>query len=389
MSFEYFCTIFFIIVSVVSFHTYILYPVSIYLISFFYKDKGIIISDYPAVTILISAYNEEKVIRKRLENISDLDYDLDKIEVIIGSDSSTDKTNEILLELKDTYSWLKVEIYKIRRGKAAVLNDLIKISENELIVFSDANTHFHPDSLKYLIQEFSNSTIGGVCGRLVLVEPEQNSTKSIEEKKYWDYETFIKKAEGKCGILIGANGGIFAIRKKLFEVIPITKAVTDDLFISISVLKKKYQFVYSENAIAVEEISKTVLQEIKRKIRFSATNYQTLYFFKELLFHRNFLLSYAFWSHKILRWVFPFFMIILLTLNIYLLNLDQLFKTIFIIQVIFYSLAFLGFIFSFFKIRISIFSLPFFFVVSNFAIILGFLKFLTKKHSVIWQTTER
>lgn len=378
--------IFFIFLSV---HSYLFYPVIINIIAGLKEKKYSGNSFSPEVSILCSAYNEEKVIQERINNILSLDYDLSNVEMLVGSDCSSDRTNELLLELEKKHSWLKVHIFNERRGKAAVINDLVKLARNEILVFTDANTEFDKNSLKLLVKDFSNPEIGGVSGRLILLEPEANRSESVEEKKYWEYETLIKKAEGKLGILIGANGGIFAIRRPLFREIPTRKAVTDDFFVSLSVLEKDSSFLYNYDAFAFEEVGRSVSLEVKRKIRFAATNFQTMVFFRKLLFNKNILLSYAFWSHKVTRWFLPFILIITLLLNILVLGNGGFFAAAFAFQALFYSAALLGYILSLFKIRMAAFSLPYFFVVANIALLLGFFRFLSGKHSVIWQSTPR
>jgi cellulose synthase/poly-beta-1,6-N-acetylglucosamine synthase-like glycosyltransferase len=381
--------ILFIFLIFISIHSYILYPVIINIIARLKGKNPEENSYYPEVSILCSAYNEEKVIENRIKNILSLDYDLSKIEMLIGSDCSSDRTNEMLLELQRNHPWLKVHIFSQRRGKAAVINDLVKLARHEILVFTDANTEFDRNSLKLLLEDFSAPEIGGASGRLILLEPEANRSESVEEKKYWEYETLIKRAEGRCGILIGANGGIFAIRKKLFREIPTKKAVTDDFFVSLSVLEKDYRFIYRYDAFAFEEVGRSVSLEVKRKIRFASTNFQTMFFFRKLLFNKNILVSYAFWSHKITRWFLPFILIITFLLNILILGNGGFFVAAFAAQLLFYAAALFGYILSLFKIRMTAFSLPYFFVVANMALLLGFFRFMSGKHSIIWQSTPR
>lgn len=370
-------------------NSFIFYPFLIYIISKFVKNKRYDKDNLPKVSILIAAYNEEKVIEERLKNISELNYDFSKIEVHIGSDCSSDRTNEILLAKAKEYNWLKLHLFNERRGKASVLNDLIKFAQNDIVVFSDANTEFKKDALKNLVYQFQDDKIGGVCGKLILTDDEVEKTESVEERKYWVYETIIKESESKLGLLFAANGGIFAIRKHLFEEIPIKKAVTDDLFISLSVIAKGYKFVYAKDAIAIESVGKDVATEFKRKVRFSATNFQTMTLCTPKIIKQGLLISYAFFSHKISRWFLPFNLILLYFVNFVLVGVSNFVDNLFYLQSLFYLLAFLGYIGSKIKVKFFLFSLPYFFVVANIAVIKGFFKYLNKKHSVIWETTKR
>lgn len=269
------------------------------------------------------------------------------------------------------------------------MNDLVTKSNNQILVFTDANTIFSANALILLMKDYENSSIGGVCGRLILSEPKNNFNRSNREKAYWDYETLLKKFEGKLGVLISSNGGIYSVRKNLFERIPVAKAVTDDLYNTLSVLCKGYKFSYRYQADASEEVSRELKSEFKRKIRFAATNFQTLSFFKKILFSRNILLSYTFWSHKVFRWYMPFILLIILLCNIFLLNSDTLYLVTFYLQVLFYFLSLIGLLFAVYNIRVPIISLFSFFSLTNLALAIGWIKYILGKHSAQWQSTPR
>lgn len=381
--------IIFYLAGILILNSFFLYPVIIYFKSRKHSGTETQPGFEPKVSILIAAYNEEKVIEERIKNISELNYDLNKIEVFIGSDLSTDRTNEILIEQEKKYSWLNIYLSGERKGKAGILNDLYQKVNNEIIVFTDANTKFHRNALRNLVEDFSDKMVGGVCGKLVLVDNESSKSEGVEEVEYWKYETFIKKLEGRCGILLAANGGIFAIRKELYQTIPVVKAVTDDLFISLSVISGGFKFTYRNDALAYEDTGKDLSAEYGRKVRFGATNFQTLIYFKKLLWNKNKFLSYAFWSHKVTRWFLPLLLLILFVVAYLIMNQNLFAQKVFYLQFILYLLALCGYLLSLIKVRIPFFSLPYFFVVSNLAIAEGFIKFVKKQHSVIWTSTER
>jgi biofilm PGA synthesis N-glycosyltransferase PgaC len=371
-------------------HAYILYPVSLRIFTLFKsKPKSRKPDSLPSVSILISAYNEEKVIAERIENIKSLEYDFNQVELIIGSDYSSDKTNEILNRKIQEHSWIRTQIFNTRRGKAAVLNDLAHLAKNEILVFTDANTKFEKDALLRLVSKFSDEKVGGVCGRLVLEEPKNNFDRTNKERLYWKYETQLKKLEGDLGILIAANGGIYGIWKKHFTKFPVDEAVTDDLYQTLAVLNRGYNFLYAFEAVASEDVSKEIITEFRRKIRFAATNFQTIKFFKGLLFRKKIMLSYALWSHKMIRWFVPLFLILLLVTNILLINFSQLYYIIFIVQAGFYISASIGYILNVIKINVSFFSLIYYYVLTNLALLIGLFKFLSKKHAYTWDSTPR
>lgn len=370
-------------------NSFFIYPIITYLMSKKNTGRVTVHGFEPTISVLIAAYNEEKVIEERIKNISMLNYNMDKVEVWVGSDKSTDRTNEILLEQRNKFPWLNICVAESRRGKAGILNDLISKAKNDIIVFTDANTEFHPDVLKNLVEDFVEEKVGGVCGRLVLIDNENSKSEGVEEIQYWKYETIIKRAEGKSGIMLSANGGIFAIRKELYKEIPVINAVTDDLFISLSVIAQNYKFTYRENALGYEGTGIDLTSEYKRKVRFGATNFQTLIYFKKLLSFKNIKIAYAFFSHKVTRWFLPAILILIFLLSWFLSDHVYIIQQFLLIQTAFYLLAFCGFLLSLVKIRITVFSLPYFFVVSNLAIVEGFIKFIKKEHSVIWDSTER
>lgn len=379
------------LLSIFSFvNSYLFYPFVVWIFSKIYKSNEKEKMDFePTISILIAAFNEEKVIEKRIRNIFEQNYDQSKIEILVGSDNSSDRTNEILQKLSDEIPNLKIFLFDFRQGKAGVLNQLSEKASNEILVFTDANTEFKNNALRNLVKHFTDSEIGGVSGKLTLIDKETHRKAGVEEKNYWEFETFIKKAEGKLGILIGANGGIFAIRRELFEKIPTDKAVTDDFYISLNVVKKGFKLIYEPEAEAFEEVAKDIETEFKRKVRFAATNFQTIAFFKSLLFNKNILISYAFWSHKVIRWFLPAILILILILNAMLISENKIFEYLFYFQVIIYVLGLIGYLLNKLKIRIPILSLLTYFLITNFALLLGLIRFLQKRHSVIWQSTPR
>jgi len=372
------------------FHAYIIYPFSLRIFTLFTrKPEPKKSKSYPSVSIIISAYNEEKVIAERIENIKSLAYDFNQVELIIGSDCSSDSTNEILIEKSQELKWLRTQIFNDRRGKASVLNDLVQSAKNEILVFSDANTNFEKDVLHKLVSAFDDEKVGGVCGRLVLEEPTDEFDKSNRERLYWKYETQLKKMEGDLGILIAANGGIYAIRKQLFTGFPMDEAITDDLYQTLGVLNQGYSFLYEFDAVAIEEVSKEIITEFRRKVRFAATNFQTLKYFKSLLFQKKIILSYALWSHKIIRWFVPMILILIFVTNGLLINYNEFYRILFFIQAGFYLSAIVGFILNKLKINLSIFSIIYYYVFTNLALLIGLFKFLSKKHSYTWDSTPR
>jgi len=370
---------------------YFLYPVIIWILARIFKKTFKYNYDFkPAVSIIISAYNEEVVLAKTLKNFLSINYPEDKIEIIVGSDCSIDRTNEIIKEFENKYpNIVRGIIFNNRRGKACVLNDLVKLAKNDIIIFADANTMYEKDAISEMVKYYIDDRIGGVCGKLVLVDNKSSIESGNKEKMYWDIETWIKMNEGNLGVLIGANGGIYSIRRELYQPIPENKALTDDLFIGLQILKAKRYFIYSSEAKAYEDASPDIKSEYKRKVRMNSTNIITLLYFLNLLSPTRCLVPFSLFFHKILRWFSPILLLILFITNFYLLHLGYFYKIIFTLQIIFYLMSLIGWLLNKLRINLFIFNIPYYFALTNIAFLHGILKTLAKRNTGYWQSTKR
>ena len=371
-------------------HSYFVYPLSIYLLKKITK-KNVNSDDIyePKISILIAVYNEELVIEKTLKNFLNSTYDILKMEFIIGSDNSTDKTNEIITNLKKNIPNLQFYPFSKRRGKSQILNDLIKYATGEILVFSDANTIYQSDALTKLVRHFTDSEIGGVSGRLLLLDHEKAAESGNQESKYWEFENWIKENEGSMGCLIGANGGIYSIRKYLFVPLPIDSPVMDDFYISLKVLEQKKKFIYDKSAIAREEIASDIKIEFRRRIRNNAIDLSSVKYIKELLKPEFGIISYGLWSHKIIRWLSPILLIIILITNLFIFNVCLFYSFLLFIQVLLYLCSYLGYLFTRMGIKFLPFVLCYYFVFMNLALLLGIFRFLRKTQPAFWQSTKR
>jgi cellulose synthase/poly-beta-1,6-N-acetylglucosamine synthase-like glycosyltransferase len=275
--------------------------------------------------------------------------------------------------------------YPIRRGKAATLNDAFSKLENEIVVLSDANTEFNRDSVMCLAAWFADRSIGVVCGRLVLTDAR---TRRNVDSIYWKYETFLKKCESKLGALLGSNGGIYAIRKSLFEAIP-SNTIVDDMVVPLSARKRTgCRIVYDRGAVASEEIPESIGAEFRRRARIGAGGFQSIGILRGLLNPRHGWVSFTFWSHKILRWLCPFFMIGALVLNLLLIGHSEFFN-LFIAQLAFYGVSLLA---CWLPVRprfLRYFKLGTMFTMMNAALLVGFFRWSFGRQNGQWQRTER
>ncbi len=371
-------------------HTYFLYPLLLKLfVDLFGKEPEITPipdEELPTVSLLFSAYNEEHVLKEKLENTLKLNYPKDKIEVLIGCDGSIDQTPIILKEYEAHF---KIFIFKKNRGKAAVLNELQQKSTGDICVFCDANTVFLPNALLMLVKPFRQKKTGCVSGRLLLNDSGRN-TLGEGESLYWQIESRIKELEGKLNILMGVNGAIYALRRELYSPIPQQKKVTDDFFVSVHTLMQGFHCLYLKQAIGIETTSKSSFGEFHRKVRIGQANFNFLSSYLRLLNPAKPLIAFAFFSHKLLRWFSPHLLILLFVLSVTSLIFNLNFLALTLLQILFYLLAFLGYIWNKNGRKHKVTTLAYYFVTMNWALLLGFFYSLNEKPgSGGWERIER
>jgi len=339
-------------------------------------------AELPTISLVIAAYREEKVILERLKNASLLDYPSDKLEIIIGVDGNEDLTGDLVRTFND--SAINLIQFPVRRGKASVLNDCIPQAKGEIIVLSDANTMMDRDSLRQLVKHFQNPKVGGVCDKLILTDC--LSGKNIDGM-YWRYENFLKRCEGKLGTLLGVNGAIYAIRKDLYAPIP-SNAIIDDFLIGMRIHLKGFRLHYENAAIAREETASSIDSEFHRRARIGAGGFQSLAWLWPLLNPLKGRVSFAFWSHKVLRWVGPALLIAAMGSNI-VLSTSPFYMRVLLIHEMFYLSAVLGLWFLHGNRWQKFARIPAMFVSMNAALLVGFGRFLSGIKSGTWKRTER
>ena len=310
--------IFFWISVILLIYNYLLYPLILLIIHYFsknYKCRKPNIVFSPNVSIIIAAHNEDLVISDKLASIINGDYPLEKIEILIGSDNSTDNTNAILSEWAEKYSFIKPYFFTQRQGKIAILNQLIPKANNEILILTDANIIFSPKTIIELVIYFSNPKIGFVDSRIININESKDGI-TLPEQKYISIESKIKEYEGCIwGKSMGSFSGCYAMRKDLFSPIPENKLITDDLYICLNILKNNFWGIYARDAVVYEKTTADMKIEYNRKIRIAAGAIQNLFIFSSILLKFN-ALSFCFFSHKVLRWLGPFFLIIIILLSI-------------------------------------------------------------------------
>jgi cellulose synthase/poly-beta-1,6-N-acetylglucosamine synthase-like glycosyltransferase len=376
-----------IILTGLVFYTYLGYPLLIVLLAkFFPKARKVDVLSTPTVTWIVPCFNEEAVISSKIENLVALDYPKNKLEVILITDGSTDRTVEYAKSYKD----VKVLHQDTRAGKAAAENRAMKFANGEIIVFNDANTMVSSKALKHMIKHYADPQVGGVSGAKGIIVDQKDTAASEGEGLYWKYESMIKNADSNFNSLMGAAGELVSFRSELVMDLP-EDTILDDFMQSFNVLKQGFIMIYEPKAKAEETSSINVEEELKRKIRIAAGGWQSMSRVLYILnIFRRPIQAWMYISHRVLRWsITAFTLPLLYLLNAFSLDSSSAFLiTLFIGQSIFYFIALLAH-----QFRDK--SLPgpvlimYYFVLMNYAVIAGFLRFIGGKQGGAWERSVR
>ena len=336
-------------------------------------------TDLPTLSFLIPAYNEERVIRQKIENTLDLDYPRDKLRIVVVSDGSTDQTNAMLKSYgEEEISF--IPIHK-RRGKVNVLNQVIPQLTGDLVVLSDASGMLAPNALKNLVKCFRNPQVGCVSG-VYRFDTDDETLRSTTEKIYWRYETFLKKHESKAHSAIGAHGALYGFRRELFRPLH-SRAINDDFILPMEIIRQGFRVLYEPSAIVVENETTSLQGEFQRRIRINVGNFQQLFMLKGLLSPKRGLAALEFFSHKCLRALSPFLVLFLLISTYF--APGEIYTLMLKLQVLFYLIGAIGYVQEYFGLRNRLLYLPFYFLMANLSGIFGFFRFVMGKQSILWK----
>lgn len=338
-------------------------------------------ANLPSVAVLVAAHNEERHIATRIRNLLTLDYPADRVRIFVGSDGSTDRSIEVLRDMANER--VHVSDFAGRRGKASVLNDLVTLATEDILIFTDANTLFKADALRQLTRHFALPNVGCVCGELRLM----GSGGDNQDHIYWRYERLLKYHESSIGALLGVNGGVYAMRRTAYRPIP-TDTIVDDFWISMQVVETGQRCLYAHDALAFEEVPERIADEFKRRVRIGMGNYQALRRFAGLLHPRHGTVAFAFFSHKVLRWLMPHAMVLALASNLLLAD-RPVYATLLAGQIAFYASACIGWRYSCSGITPRLLRAPLFFVSMNVALLLGWWQYLRGRSSGVWARSVR
>ena len=370
------------------FYTYIGYPLQLLLQTRFFPKphrKGPIGQFTPRISIVVAARNEENNIAGRLRNLINQDYPFSNFEIIIVSDGSTDRTNDIVNEfitswsLSESYPNLRLITYETSKGKPHALNLGVGESKGEFVVFADSRQTFKADAINQLIANFQDPTVGCVSGELVLLK-DPDSEIQLEMGAYWRYEKMVRKAEGQTGSVVGATGCIYAIRKKLYCPLP-GETLLDDVLTPMKIAMDGSRVVFDPFAVAFDVVSRDMSQEWRRKVRTLGGNWQLLSLAPPLFSPMANPLWLRFIAHKVLRIMVPFVAVALLISNCVVSGGG--YTVMLLLQIVFY-LLFVG-VWRVPALRKNRYlSLVYFFVVLNAAAGWGFWKWASGDLKRVW-----
>lgn len=362
-------------------YPYFIYPVILYLLSIFLSKKLKKKNYEPKVTLIISAYNEEKVIESKILNSLGLDYPNYLMQIIVVSDKSSDSTDEIVKRY--VTNGVELFIAKERNGKTAGLNSAILEAKGEVVVFSDADAMYQKDSIKKMVSLLSDNSIGLVTGSTDYVET-INSDMVATSSLYTRLERYIKKMESRLGSCVGADGAVFAMKRELY--IPLRDDDINDLVIPLNVVKQGHRVILGEEIKCSEPPSDTLEGEFKRQVRITNRTLNALFRNIELMNLLAYpLFSFQIISHKILRFAVPLFMIIAMGINIMVLNLSIFYKILLFGQVLFYLLAILAYLVEKITSKPNKLNIISHFLMVQISMLFGWWGFISGKRQVIWK----
>lgn len=345
----------------------------------------------PEVTLFVAAYNEKDYVDAKVKNSYSLEYPKEKVKQIWITDGSNDGTPDIL----KTYSGVEVYHQPERRGKIAAMNRGIQFIKTPIVIFSDGNTMLGNESIRRIVNLFKDPMVGCVSGEK-RVRLEGMDTAAATEGIYWKYESTLKKWDAELNSVVGAAGELFAVRTDLFEEVE-PDTLLDDFIVSLRIAMKGYTIQYDPEAYALENPSANVKEELKRKIRISAGGIQSIIRLKNLLNPFKYgMLSFQYISHRVLRWTLaPIGLLLVFLLNIPLIAQSGFFNPLsmyfwtFYGQIAFYIAAMIGYALENQKIKVKVFFIPYYFFIMNYAVFLGFKRFMKGKQSVNWERAKR
>ena len=288
----------FAICAALGLHPFLIYPVSLALLARIAPQPTAAgaAAQGTRAALCVCAYNEERIIERKVENMLAMRRAMPGLDLLLYVDAATDRTADIARSYGDA---IRVVVSPTRTGKTQGMNTLVTATDATFIVFSDANVMFAPDALPRLLAGFADPQVGCVCGHLVYTRSESSAT-ATTGSAYWRLEEWIKAMESRSGSTMGADGSIFAIRRRLHT--PPPADIIDDMFVSLSILCSGHRVVRVADAVAFEELVSRPDEEFRRKVRISCQAFNVHRLLAPRLRRLGALDRYKYVSHKLLRW---------------------------------------------------------------------------------------
>lgn len=343
--------------------------------------------DFPTLTLVIAAYNEESIIEEKIANTLQLSYPAGKLSLIFVTDGSSDRTPDLVAN----YPQIKLMHTPVRSGKILAMHRAMDEVGTEVVVFTDANTFLNKDALLLIARHYADDKVGAVSGEKRVMQ-DALSDATAGEGFYWKYESTLKKWDSELYSVVGAAGELFSVRRSLYRSVE-PDTILDDFMISMQIAEQGYRIVYEPDAYASELSSENIKEELKRKVRIAAGGIQSILRLQKLMnpFHDP-LLSFQYISHRVLRWtVTPFLMVLALVLNIAIVAKSGgvIYQLLLVGQVGFYGLALAGWVLETRKIKVKALFVPYYFCMMNYAVLAGIRRYFKGSQSAAWEKSKR
>ena len=373
--------IIFWIVVVAIVYTYAGYPLLLMLVSRLRGTPVLRREFTPSVTMIIAAYNEEQDLAQKLENTLALDYPKSKLEIVVTSDCSTDRTDEIVRGFEPR--GVRLHRQTERLGKTAAQNAAVERATGEILLFSDATTHYRPDVLRRMVPSFADESVGCVTGN-VIYKHATDSSVSHGTRSYWNYEFLLKKHESSITSLIGVCGCMYAVRKSAY--VPLYNEACSDFMVATTMVRQGLRAVYEPEAVCVEEPNKKSSKELAVRVRIITQTLADLWRNRDVLnpFRKGFY-AVQLLSHKVMRYLVPLFLIALLITSAFLAFKNLFYAAVFIAQICFYLAAAASALLGRLGINSRWLALPQYFVITNLACLIALIKLVRGERYVRWE----
>lgn len=332
----------------------------------------------PTVSIVFAAYNESSIIEDKIRSLYHTNYPIDLLSVWVGSDMSDDGTDAIIRSLQKEFPNLNLNVNEVRSGKSATINRLVALSSAEVIIATDANILFKETTIEELVRPIAQEKATAVAGTLKYEDKGVASSTASNEKAYLSLENAIRRAESrKHGICLGMEGGLYSMKKAFWQPIP-PNTFMEDFFQTVQLISRDQKVLFNESAVGLEDVSTSLREEYKRKIRISIGNWQNLVRFYPLIFKHPYPFGGLFIMHKVLRWVTPHLYLIALAAGLFTPNW------------LFFTAMLVGLPISQLILLALGWATPLaYFYAMNAALFVGFIKYIKGVKSSVWQPTKR